>query len=802
MKNKSATEHPLSLLIMVLGGGGLVLGVLAAILGILLAAAGNRKASLLTHTPGLLLRDRTGLYLDEVENDQGLFGFWPLPEEIPVPVQLALLGAEDKRFFQHEGIDASAVLRAWLQNRRAGQRISGASTIPMQVIRMEHPASRTLWNKLAEAWAARMIIRRYGHNKVLRHYLTIAPFGNRVHGIAYAAEKYFYKPVQDLSLAEATLLLAIPQHPNRMNLYDPAGRYLALERAERILENLYQSGMIEESEYNLAGKELQHMPVFLPDQRPVYAMHYIMRVRQNLGTPQGTNIWYCSIDLSLQKKIAVYLRKYVESRYHRGVGNAAFMLTDIHSGEVLVYVGSSDYQDQEHKGAIDYCQIPRSSGSILKPFIYALGMIERGFTGATVLSDTGLYLSSGGTLYTPENSDRQYEGPVLYRYALANSRNVPAVQLVNEIGVQPTYRFLEYLGLLDVNQSADYYGLSVAIGGLYVRLDHVLRAYGILARDGQEYTLQWFRQDTTPSSARQVLPADISRMISLFLSDPQARTPTFPRQGSLEYPFAVAIKTGTSQGFRDAWTVAYTHRYLLGAWTGHPDNAKMDRMGGSGSSAWLIRYAMNQVHPQEMQGQKDLPFDPPPGFIARNICRISGKLARPDTGSYITEWFRPGTEPVEYSDVYKSIVIDKRTGGYADRSTPPAWQEKRVVVFLDQKYAEWARQNGFTLPPMENSLAQLSPQDMDAGRITILEPADGLRFYINPAQDRAIQTIALRAQCDPPAAQVVWYVNGRPWQVAEHPYTLRWPLTSGIHTFQVRSAHTPLSSKIITITVE
>ncbi len=806
MQFNTRKEHPLSLIFMILGGGVLLFLIMVLILFLTISIAGERRALIRVHTPSTLLRDRTGLYLDDIGNEKDLFGFWPIPGDIPRPIRLALLGAEDRHFFEQAGVDPGAILRAWLQNRRAGKRISGASTIAMQVVRMEHPAPRTVWNKLLEAWAAHRIIKKYGHEQVFRQYLTIAPFGNRIHGIAYAAEKYFHKPVQDLSLAESCLLLAVPQQPNTMDLYKLEGRYLALERARRILENLHDSSMIEDKEYQLALEELSHLPVFERDNRPISAMHYILRVRELLLHQAYTNIVYCSLDLTLQQKMAVYLRNYAAHRHYRGVGNAAFMLSDVLTGEVLVYLGSADYQDLEYKGAIDYCQVPRSSGSILKPFIYALGMIDRGFNGSTILSDTGLYLASGGQLYTPQNSDRQYEGPVLYRYALANSRNIPAVELVNEIGVQPTYNFLYKLGLINSVKNADYYGLSIAIGGLYVRLDSLMRAYGMLANDGQDYNLKWLRLESAPANpaekVHQIIPSDIARMISLFLSDPMARTPTFSRQNSLEYPFAVAIKTGTSQGFKDAWTLAYTHRYVLGAWTGHPDNAKMDRLGGASSSAYILRYAMSLVHKDEMQGLHNIPFTPPPGYIAKDICRITGKLATPQTAAYITEWFKPGTEPREYSDVYRVIIIDKRTGDYADGSTPPAFQEKRVVVFLDQKYSEWARLNGLSLPPNKNSLGLPIPHDPDAYSISITEPGEGLRFIINPAQDREFQTIALKAVIDPPVDQVVWYVDGRPWQVASHPYTIRWPLAEGNHTFQVKVAHSPLESQVIHITVE
>ena len=340
--------------------------------------------------------------------------------------------------------------------------------------------------------------------------------------------------------------------------------------------------------------------------------------------------------------------------------------------------------DDENAGAINYAKLPRSSGSTLKPFVFGLGMTERGFTGATLLNDKGLALKIRRGVYTPQNYDEQFLGPILYRDALANSRNIPALHVLQEVGLNRTYSFFHTLGLVPNNNLADYYGVGMAIGGIYVSLEQLMQAYGVLANDGFDFQLTWFTQKQTSGFSKSLIPEAVARQLTLFLSDPLARLPSFARMDNLEYPFPVAVKTGTSQGYRDAWTIAYSKKYLVGVWIGHHDHIPMKNISGGKSAAKIAKQVMMSLHQEDADGLQDISFPAPRGYKTFRICKLTGKLAS-DGSPYVSdEWFLPGTEPVEKSDVFRYFAIDVRNGLLATNDCP----DEVVVVkkFINQPY--------------------------------------------------------------------------------------------------------------------
>ena len=357
--------------------------------------------------------------------------------------------------------------------------------------------------------------------------------------------------------------------------------------------------------------------------------------------------------------------------------------------------------------------------------------------------------------------------------------------------------------LVQDSRPPGYYGLGLAIGGLYVRLFDLVQAYGILASDGIDYQLSLFKKRVLHKKGKRFIPADISRMITLFLSDPLARLPTFPRMGALEYPFAVALKTGTSQGYRDAWIAAYTPKYLIGVWTGNGDNTKMDKLSGGGSSGILLRSIMKILHPDEMKGLKDVKYRPPEKYIARQISRISGRLASETSLYTTTEYFKPGTEPVKKSHIFRKVVIDTRNGLRAGATCPAEYRATRMFAFLPARFSDWARKSGIELAPVEQDrLAANKPQQLGKYKVTVFEPVSDSKLYINPALPASLQTIALRVNIEPPIGQAVWYVDGRPFKVVDYPYTTRWPLKAGTHEFQVKFPYAGIQSSKVSIIVD
>lgn len=849
-------------------------GIACPVLALSVVCLATVRAHLAAPPPSLLLLDRQGRFLGELPGgppahtsagtghrarghaggmgdagEEGL-GYWPVPA-LPPRVVAATLALEDRRFGSHPGVDPLAVARALLQNLRTRGRVSGASTLAMQVARMQSPGARGYLRKVTEAVTAVFLTERYGSREVLRHYLRIVPYGNRIHGIAYAARSYFDKPVEDLSWAEIAFLSALPQAPARMNPFSPAGRDRAVRRGERVLAELAARRVLSAAEYALARGQLAALRIPYREHRPAEALHALLHLRTLLapgGTPgagigppaaeigrQATDagpVLRTTLDLDLQRDASAMTWRALREWRDRGAGNASLIVLDLGRHEVLAWVGSAAYFDAEDHGAIDYARVRRSAGSTLKPFLYGLAL-ERGVIGPATLMDD-LERGPGGVA----NADDTFMGPLLPRVALANSRNVPAVLLLGRVGLDQGFGLFRELGLTDGAVPARHYGLGMAIGGLPVTLEELARAYLTLAGDGRlPARLRWLRDQPEPAP-RRIFAEDTARQVTLFLSDPQARLPSFPRMGATEYRFPVAVKTGTSTNYHDAWAVAYSTRYLAAAWVGHPGFRAMNQLSGYLSAADLVRRVLLRLHGEQGDGLEDLSFPPPRGYQPVRVCALSGHRATAACDRVFLEWFRPGEEPTDDCEAHQQRAVDRRDGLLATAATPPAAIEVRTFVELPPRYAAWQAAAGLPRPP--DAASQLTlPAVAHLGasgagrsaaatttasaaaepgsawppggrvalaggptRLRITSPENGARLLRDPETPAALNTVALRAVVDPPVNEVVWYVDGLPVATAAYPYTARWRLQPGEHTFQVRLGSGASASRRVQVTVE
>jgi penicillin-binding protein 1C len=716
-----------------------VAGVSAAVL----IAAAFALAGLDAPAPTILLLDRQGAFLGEVGAPGGDdLGYWPL-ERIPWRVAAATIAVEDRRFRAHPGVDPVALARAGWDNLRLGRRSSGASTLAMQVARMQHPGSRTVWRKGVEALAALGLTARNGRDGVLRHYLRLAPYGNRIHGIGYAARRYLGKPVDDLSWAEVAFLTALPQAPGRMNPYLPAGRARGLARARHILALLRDAGILSPSEHELALRQIDGIVVPRLHRRPEEALHPVLKFASDFADPEARRtlpdppLVRSTLDLDLQQEVSRLTAATVRALANDGARNAAAIVLDRATGEILAWVGSAGYYDARDAGAIDYAAVLRPAGSTLKPFLYALAL-ERGLiTPATVLDDSAR--GPGGV----ENADQEFLGPLLPRFALANSRNVPAVRLLERVGLDETWAFFRDLGLHDGSKPASVYGSGLALGVLPVSLEALVRGATALANDGLLIEPHLIAAPGTPAP-RRVLSESATRQVTLFLSDPMARLPGFPRMGPSEYPFPAAVKTGTSAGCRDAWALAWSARAVVGVWVGRPDFRPMKSLGGYVAAAALARRILSLRHGDQLDGLSDRPFPPPRGSVPIRLCAATGLLPGTACGRVVSEWFAPGQEPT-------AVCEHRAPSAVAGRQQQP--------------------------PPLRGSRA---------ARLRVSAPEPGSVLLADPEVPPGSATIALQAEADPAPPELTWYIDGRPWRIAEYPYTVRWPIEPGAHTFQVR----------------
>lgn len=693
-------------------------------------------AVLLSPPASWLVYDRRGLFLGQLNAQPDGYGYWPLTD-LPPRVAAATLILEDRRFWQHPGVDAYALGRALWQNVRSGRRISGASTLAMQLARMQHPAPRTQLAKLREMGVALWLTQRWGREAVLRHYLQLAPYGNRVHGIGAAAWYYFDKPPEDLSWAEMALLTAIPQAPSRMNPLHPRGLHRAKQRGARILAQLHTQGTLSSAEYRLAQQQLAHLPTPVRKQRPTATLHALLALEAALQQHPPTDpLVHSTLDLHLTQQAQALLQQRLPQWQGRGAENAALLVVEPQSGAILAYVGSADYFQAAQHGAVDFAKLRRPAGSTLKPFFYGLALEQGSLRPDSLLPDL--------PYHTPgqfQNADLDHLGWLRPRQALANSRNLPAVQVLAQIGLERAYTWLGEIGVHPRQESASRYGLALALGSLPVRLLDLTAGYTVLANEGRHQPLRWL-ETPTPSATRKFSP-DTARLISLFLADPQARLPSFPRMGPTEYPFPVAVKTGTSQGYRDAWTVAYSRQFLVGAWVGRTDARPMDRLSGAEGAGSLVQAMLHQLHAHLTPAQRlALEFPLPQHYQAQTLC----------------------TDP------------------------------QRPQLALDacaQTQNEWLPA---TQAPMQPPLAL-------PAQVQILSPQPNARLLRNPQLPSQFNTLALQAESTVPG-QVVWWINDVPFATADAGSPVRWPLQPGTHRIQAQLALRPERSAPITIRVE
>lgn len=760
--------------------------------------------------PSLLLLERNMEFLASIENKEGNFGYWTLPDSIPPGLEKMTLAAEDQRFYSHFGVDFLSVLRAFWSNYVVRRSFSGASTIAMQVARLQAPHSRNWYFKIKESFTAIWLTLFYGRNRVLRQYLKIAPYGNEIFGANYASRRYFQKPLSDLSLAEASLLAALPKAPGEMNICRIDGMDAAKERAKIIINRAFQYKWISKEDWRQAKREIKDFSLPSRELRISSTIHAVLamaeyfqdekRYEEHMVSDLNTTI-RTSIDLKLQEEVQNIIDGKISELREAGASNVAVMVVKKETGEILSYLGSENYYDEKNAGSIDYARTPRSTGSSLKPFLFALGMEWLGYTASTVLRDIGHDFGEGRNTFIPENYDKEFLGPVLYKTALANSRNIPSIYVIKDLGVERTYRYFVNLGLAPGEDDPLYYGLGLAIGGLYTSLNQVCESYLVLANEGKKTKLSWVADPSMDYKRTRLMRSDIAKQIQRFLSDPLARLPTFPRQGYLEYPYPVAVKTGTSEGYRDAWTIGLSDTYLVGVWVGHHDNLSMKQISGYAHAAPIVKKVFGLLHPNRKEGLDDREFPPPRGYVQVPICRLTGKLADRNTPYVSLDYFKPGTEPTEYSDIVEYIAIDKRNNLLAPSGCPKKFVVYKKFVVLDPIFKDWAASQGLNTPPVEYSPVGGYEKKPDDYEVEITYPNANSRFYIDPEMPTDEAVITINCNVVPSSKEVLWFVNNREFKVCCYPYALNLPMKPGRYVLVAVVPYTDCRSKAVSIEV-
>ncbi len=641
-----------------LGGGGRLVAVIAVVSAMVIVAvtiavvACRVPDAVVPHGfASLKMLDREGRLLrEDARSDSGRATWVPLSRVSP-HVVAATVAVEDRRFGRHPGVDGVALMRAVRDNVVAGRVVSGASTLTMQLVRLLVPRERTMGSKVVEAVAALELHWRLGKDGVLEHYLNRAPYGNRVAGIEAASRLYFGVPSSDLSLAQAALLAGLPNAPTLLNPYRQPAR--AKGRMAHVLRAMVRHGAIDEAAMERALREPLR---FAARAGRFFAPHFVDLVRREVDARLQTAATVrTTLDLDVQGRAEAALRERLESLTERGARTGAVVVFDNRSGAVLAMAGSRDYWDERIAGAYNAALALRQPGSTLKPFLYAFAL-EQGRTAASIAADVPTAFVGGDGEFHPRNYDGKFHGPVRYRVALGASLNVAATAVLAELGVGRWLTFLRRVGFLELTRQADEYGVGLALGNGEVSLLSLARGYAVLARGGTTVASQMVIEahDATggalnlaPRGASEtVMGAATAFVVSDILADDEARAMTFGRRSVLAMPFRAAVKTGTSQAFRDNWAVGFTEAVTVAVWVGNVEDVPMQRVSGVSGAGPILRDVLTFAAERYGAGLIDA-TDGADGVVQGRVCALSGLLVGQECPGGVNEWFKVGGEPHE-----------------------------------------------------------------------------------------------------------------------------------------------------------
>ena len=660
--------------------------------------------------------DRHGRLLFEVFNPDSGRRTIVRYAQIPRLVIAAVVATEDPTFFSNPGFNPFSIVRAAYQNFRAGEVVSGASGITQQLIKgLFLTSERNLSRKIKEAILAAEVTRRYSKTEILEVYLNEVSFGNMAYGIGAAAETYFGKPLSQVDVAEAALLAGMLQSPT---LYDPyADPESALERRNIVLGLMQARGYLTKAEYESAIK--QPLGV-VPRTVLMEAPHMVMYVREQLERLYGTEVLYkgglqvyTTLDLDLQRLAEAIAKEKIAMLREQGASNAALIAMDPQAGDILAMVGSVDFDDWAIDGQVNVCRMPRQPGSTMKPFTY-LAAMERGWTAATMVMDVQQEFPDGqNPPYKPTNYDSKEWGPISLRTALACSRNIPAVSTLHQIGLPALLEVAHRLGMDSLNR--DDYGLSLTLGGGEVTMLELTDAYAALANGGHRITPRsilriedqfgnTIMSQDIPESP-QVMDPRHAYLLTDILADNAARSLAFGPDSPLALPFPVAVKTGTTDDYRDSWTVGYTPRLVTGVWVGNSNNAPMKRVSGSRGAALIWHDFMEKVLGSGPREE----FIRPEDLVEVEVCPVSGLKRTDACPPARKELFLKENSPQLDCTVHRRLRICSASGKLAIASCPPVNVQEVALEDYGPAWDEWARQKGLKVPPRDTCPLHATP---------------------------------------------------------------------------------------------
>ncbi len=710
---------------------------------------------LLNNVPfGTIYYDRDGqlLRMTLAEDDKYRF-FTPLSQISP-HVQNATILYEDKHFRRHFGVNPISLWRAFMNYITGRPHPAGASTITMQVARLKYNLETTRpGGKLIQIAAAIYIDAFYTKDEILAAYLNLAPYGGNIEGIAAASIIYFGKPASDLSQIESITLSTVPQNPTKRGLNTKTG----IENIRNMRADLIRRWVAQyPDDENLMTFADMPLQVRGTSTLPRHAPHFTDRMQQMRTSKSKKSYIKTTLDLRLQNTLERQLSSQINARKSRGIENAAAILVNYKTMEVLSYIGSANYYDDTIGGQNDGVYARRSPGSTLKPLIYATAADRGLIHGMTLLKDAPINFG----VYAPENSDSEFYGPVLARDALTHSRNIPAINLVRQIGIRDFYKLLSDSGVSNL-KSPGYYGISIALGGAEVSMYELANIYATMANLGMRYNIRTKDTDLK-GNGTQLLSPEAFFLTMDMLGRQSTPSRNIPFAKNQTHPLRHYWKTGTSSSFRDAWTAGIFGDFVLIVWVGNFDGRPNNAFSGARAAApiyFALADTVRDYYASRGITITDNNFLRDDMNISQiDMCASVGGIAGAHCPRTVKSYFIPGVSPIDVSSVYRAIPIDNKTGLRA--CTPnPATTHMAVYEFWDAEFLDIFRRAGIhrnTPPPF------MPGCDLDtiANTITppvITNPADGAKIVITT--DNSWADVAFRALTDSTDTKIFWFIN-------------------------------------------
>jgi len=621
--------------------------------------------------------DRNGELLHDVFADQRRT---PVTfDKMPLFLRQATIAIEDKNFYKHQGFDPLGIIRGALRSV-VTRRLQSGSTLTQQLVKNTLlTPKQTMSRKIRELILTIQVESKYSKDEILQMYLNESPYGGTAWGVQAASEIYFNKPVSEVNLAQAAVLAGLPQSPSR---YSPLIGKGYVPRAKDVLRRMREDGYISKDEEEAAVAEVESMEIS-EDGENLRAPHFVFYVRDELEKKYGERVVeqgglnvVTTLDWNLQQETQKTVTEEIEKVEHLKIGNGGAVVMDTISGQILAMVGSKGWEDPDYDGKYNVTTAKRQPGSSIKPVVYLAGL-RKGYTAATLLMDTRTVFPGGDKPeYVPENYDGKFRGPMLVRYALGNSLNIPAVKMLSMVGIRDTLEVAYDMGFTTLEPSRENLsrlGLSMALGGGEVRLIDMVTAYSAFANGGKKVEPTAILKVTDNSgrvleewkerAGRQVLSSGEAFIMSSMLSDPEARKITFGAGGSLMIPGRqVAVKTGTTNDKRDNWTVGWTAGgRIVGVWVGNNDNSPMLQVASGVTGASPI---WKRIMTAAVKDQPVAEFVPPADVEQGEIDVVSGYPSHDGFASRM-EYFVKGTKPDGEDPVHKKIKVCKGEGKLA-----------------------------------------------------------------------------------------------------------------------------------------